>query len=169
MIWYQTQPLHTEMRSLGVSAAHCGHRSHRWGKCSFIVGGWFTRKLVLSEPHLKLPVRAGGLILKHEAPSDTDGVTTCQSRLLCPLIATEQKRCPQRILPDTFWHRAGMQLVVAECHPWAFEMSVWVTVQLHSPAAVCLITSVHTMHPRSSRWNILTLQMITLPHGERDF
>lgn len=49
------------------------------------------------------------LSLIHEAASEGGRVTMCQSRLLCPFIATKQKRCPQRSLPDAVWHRWWLQ------------------------------------------------------------
>lgn len=107
-----------------------------------------------------LCVEAVSLILKHEVPSDRDRGTMCQSRLLCPhrywTKPSPSEEPPRRVLA---WHRDA----VGRCRmspAGLWDVSVWVNVQLHSPAAVCLITSVHTMRLRSSRWNILTLQMI---------
>lgn len=45
----------------------------------------------------------------------------CVSHFCFVLAATEQNHCPQTNLPGVFWDRSAMQLVIAECHPRAYE------------------------------------------------
>lgn len=91
-----------------------------------------------------LPVEALSLILKHEAPSEGGRVTMCQSRLLCPLITFEQKRCPQRSLPDAFRHRWSLQNVA--CRPLRCER-VGECVTLQSCCSLSCHISAHNVCP----------------------